>query len=200
MLEIRLTQTPEEKEQVFKLRYQIYVEELGWLQNYGTYEPNHKEKKIEEPLDGSGHIFLAFKDSQLVGSLRVNYARDSDLEDYAKLYKMSEYAGDAHPLSTSISGRLMVQYHLRGSILGLRLMQACYKQRLLDGIKFDFIDCETHNLPFFQKFGYQLIGSFDYQVYGGGNLMVLDLLNFKHLENVKSPYKRLYRNFLESKL
>ena len=73
-------------------------------------------------------------------------------------------------------------------------------KQLLDGIKFNFIDCETHNIPFFQKIGYQLIGNFDYQVYGSGNLMVLDLLNLKHLEKVNSPYQHLFRNFLESKL
>ncbi|MDJ0517389.1 MAG: hypothetical protein QNJ74_14440 [Trichodesmium sp. MO_231.B1] len=42
MLEIRLAQTPEEREEIFKLRYQIYVEELGWFEKCPNYEPNHQ--------------------------------------------------------------------------------------------------------------------------------------------------------------
>ena len=71
MLEIRLAKTPKEKEQVFKLRYQIYVEELGYTQHYA----NHEQKRIEEPLDKSGHIFVALKNCNLVGTARSNYAR-----------------------------------------------------------------------------------------------------------------------------
>jgi len=181
MLEIRLAQTPEEREQVFKLRYQIYVEELGWLQNCANYEPNHEQKKVEEQLDVSGKIFLAFKEREFVGSVRMNYAKNLDSEYYANLYQMSKHAGDAHPLYTSIIARLMVQNHWRGSGIGLKLMQACYKQQLIDGIKLNFIDCENHMISFFQNLGYKLIETFDYQVYGTGNLMMLDVLKFKQL-------------------
>ncbi|NER37733.1 MAG: GNAT family N-acetyltransferase [Oscillatoria sp. SIO1A7] len=178
MLEIRLAQTPEEREQVFKLRYQIHVEELGWVDKCENYEPNHETKTIEEPLDRTGYIFGAFEDGELAGTIRINYAKNlEDSEEYAKLYKMREYAGDAHPLFTSITSRLMVPHHLRGKRIGLKLMQAGYKQQLVDGIKFDFIDCENHMVPFFEKIGYQLIGSFEYEVYGNYNIMVLDLLN-----------------------
>jgi len=37
MLHIRLAQTSEEKEKVFKLRYQIYLEEMGYLQKYANH-------------------------------------------------------------------------------------------------------------------------------------------------------------------
>ena len=125
MLEIRLAQTTEEREQVFRLRYQIHVEELGWFDRCENYEPNHHKKTIEEPLDRTGYIFGAFEDRRLVGTIRINYAKNlENLEEYANLYKMREYAGDAHPLFTSITSRLMVPHHLRGGTIGLRLMQA----------------------------------------------------------------------------
>lgn len=88
MLEIRLAEIPEERELAFKLRYQIYVEELGWFDNCDNYEPNHEQKTIEEPLDKTGYMLLAFKDCEFAGTMRINYAKHLDSEDYAKLYKM----------------------------------------------------------------------------------------------------------------
>ncbi|MDY7009011.1 MAG: GNAT family N-acyltransferase [Cyanobacteriota bacterium] len=131
MLEIRLARTPEEREEIFKLRYQIYVEELGWLENCPNYEPNHEQKKVEDPLDLSANLFMAFDNSELVGTIRCNYAQNLDSENldldyYTKLYQM-EKVGDAHPLSTSIGGRFMLKSYLRGSLIGLRIMQAYYK-------------------------------------------------------------------------
>lgn len=192
MLEIRLAQTPEEKEQVFKLRYQTYVEELGYTQNYA----NHQQHKIEEPLDKLGNIFVAFKDGELVGTVRCNYARSSDLEYYVALYKMSEIAKNVHPNNTSISTKLMTKTHLRGSTMALRIMQANYNQLLLDQIKFDFIDCEPHMIAFFQRLGYQPIDMIIHPEYGSGLAMMLDVFNFQHLERVKSPFLRLQRIFL----
>jgi len=48
MLEIRLARTPKKGEEIFKLRYQIYVEELGWWEHSVNYEPSHEQKKVED--------------------------------------------------------------------------------------------------------------------------------------------------------
>ena len=70
MFEIRLATTAEEREQVFKLRYSIYVEEMGKSQHYA----DHKHKKVEEPLDSSANIFAAFQNGRVVGTIRNNLA------------------------------------------------------------------------------------------------------------------------------
>ncbi len=98
---------------------------------------------------------MALDNNELVGTIRCNYAKNLDLENldldyYTKLYQM-EKVGDAHPLYTSITGRFMVQNYLRGTLIGLRIIQALYKQQLLDVIKFDFVDGEGYLVPFFEK-------------------------------------------------
>ncbi len=93
----------------------------------------------------------------------------------------------------------MLKSYLRGTLIGLRIMQAYYKQLLLDEIKFDFIDAEAYLVPFFEKLGYKTIGTIDYSIYESSTVMVLDTLNIEHLEKVKSPFQSLYRNLLKSK-
>ncbi|MEG4453282.1 GNAT family N-acetyltransferase [Microcoleus sp. N9_A1] len=195
MLEIRLAQTPEEKEQVFKLRYQIYVEEMGYAQHYA----NHKGQKIEEPLDNSGNIFVAFQKNKVVGTVRSNYARQSDLGYYLSLFKISDATQNTNLGYVSVCTKFMVDKNLRKKGIGFTLMQAHYNQMLIDRIKFDFIDCEPHMIPFFQKLGYQLIDMINHPEYGSGMAMMLDVFNLKHLERVNSPFMRLHRNFVESK-
>ncbi|MDJ0517388.1 MAG: hypothetical protein F6K22_35400 [Okeania sp. SIO2F4] len=90
---------------------------------------------------------MALNHNELVGTIRCNYTKNLELENldldyYAKQYQM-EKVGDAHPLYTSITGRFMVQSNFRGNGIGLKIIQALYKQQLLDGIKFDFIDAEA---------------------------------------------------------
>ena len=78
-------------------------------------------------------------------------------------------------------------------------MQAGYMQLLIDGIKFDFIDCELDMVSNYQKFGYKLIFSVYHKVYGTFHIMILDVLNFDVLQKIESPYRHIYRSFLESK-
>lgn len=88
----------------------------------------------------------------------------------------------------------MVENTFRRGGIGLKMFQASYKQLLLDEIKFDFIDAEAFLIPFFTKLGYKTIGTIDYPMYESSTLMMLDVLEIKHLEKVKSPFQSLYRN------
>lgn len=117
---------------------------------------------------------MAIENNEVVGTLRCNYSKNLDSDDYTKLYQM-ETAGDAHPSQTSMSGRFMVKKTFRGGRIGWRLLRESYKQQLRDEIKFNFIDAEADLLPFFKKLGYQAIAFIDYPMYESSQLMVLDL-------------------------
>lgn len=196
MWEIKLAETPEEREQVFKLRYSICVEEMGKNQHYA----DHKHKRLEEPLDSSAKIFAAYQNDQVIGTIRNNLAASSNLEYYSQLYKMYETVGDAHPHYTSISTKLMIQKEFRASTLFLDLFRALYKHLLSEGIKFDFGDCDFPVTIFFKRLGYQVVGQANHPEYGEGNIVMLDVLNLEHLEKSNSPFKGIYKTFINQKL
>ncbi len=50
MLDIRLVKTPQELESVYRLRYQVYVEELGAAMEYA----DHSAQELCEPWDATG--------------------------------------------------------------------------------------------------------------------------------------------------
>ena len=68
MFDIRLAESQEDLEALYRFRYKIYVEEMGRVQ----HDADHLNKKIRDDLDDGGHNLLAFKQGKLVGAARIN--------------------------------------------------------------------------------------------------------------------------------
>ena len=66
-MEIRIAETKEERDEVFRFRYQIYVEEMQI-----DCSADHKKKKLTDDLDKTAHIFYAQKDNQIIATGRMN--------------------------------------------------------------------------------------------------------------------------------
>jgi GNAT superfamily N-acetyltransferase len=170
---------------IYRLRYEVYVAELGRTQEHA----DHVQRTIREPLDHGSVLLAAYDMGQLVGSVRLSYARCVDLGDYVSLYRMRE-AGSAHPAQTSITTKLLVAPAYRNGPLGYRLSVATYCTALSDGISHDFIDVYPARLAFFERLGYVRCGQIVHAEYGEVTLMRLDLRDASHLRAVNSPFVR----------
>lgn len=192
-METRLVKTQEERLAVFKFRYQIYVEEMQRKQHYC----DHLNKTIQEPLDTTGNIFATFNEKQqIIGTIRSNYARHSDLEYYADLYQLKSVGTD-YPQKVSITTKLMLSSHYRNTGVVNSIVTAAYQAGLYDGIEYDFIDTNTHLVNFFQRLGYQAMGNIVHPEYGEVTLMRLKLKDLNHLQTVGSPFYPILANYLQ---
>jgi hypothetical protein len=179
---VRLAVSGDELTAIYKFRYSIYVEELRLAQFYA----NHVKRTIEDPLDAGAYNFYASDGTAIAGVLRFNTPRDSDISYYEHFLDMKS-AGHFHPDSTSISTRLMVAQHLRGSNVAFRLCQAGYRFGLLNSIRYNFLDCNENMTGFFERLGYVVQGRAEHPEYGVGDVMRLDLLDRAHLSKICSP-------------
>ena len=187
---IRLATSPEDRQRVFEFRYRIYVEEMDRPQNYA----DHGRGTVEEPLDATGRIFLAEDDKgNVIGTLRTNFSRDSDLGIYETLYGM-ECAGPLHPMHTSVSTKFMIAPEMRSGALGVRLASAGYRYNLREGILFDFIDCNPHLESTFSRLGYLAYRDrINHPEYGDVLPLVLALTDHEYLESIRSPWASICR-------
>lgn len=186
-IEIRKVRTVSDAEAVFRLRYEVYVEELGRTQRYA----DHAARRIEEPLDASANVFCAYEGARLVGTVRSNYTRRSSLGEYEALYEMKR-CGAAHPLNTSVTTKLVVAPDHRRSTLAYRLAVATYHVGLCDGILFDFVDVYPARVPFFERLGYRVhIPRAVHPEYGAVIVMRLGMRDAEHLAAVDSPFMRV---------
>ena len=181
---IRLARTQAEREAVFRLRYEVYAEELQRTQLY----VDHERQSIEEPLDRDGNLFVAYEGSRVIGTVRTNIVRNQSLADYCALYQM-ERCGKGHSLLSSVTTKMIVACAHRSHTLGYQLAMAGYEQLLRDGIEHDFIDVYPARMSFVTRLGYQVhIPQVQHPEYGEVIVMRLALRDVPHLRSVGSPF------------
>lgn len=183
-IRVRVAMTAQEAQAVYRLRYQVYVEELGRFQRHA----DHENRVIREPLDATGIVLAAYDGAELVGTLRINYTRSSDLAEYARLYEMAR-VGPAHPLCTSVVTKLLVAKDYRNTSLAYRLSMTIYRRALDDGMWYDFIDVYPSRVPFFERLGYRVhIPEAIHPEYGQVVVMMHAMRDAQHLKKVNSPF------------
>ena len=69
MVDIRIAETLEEKEAVFRFRYLIYVEEMGRYKHAGK----HVDRRLADPEDEWSWISYACDGDEIVGTLRMTW-------------------------------------------------------------------------------------------------------------------------------
>lgn len=195
MPEIRIVKTTAELEQIYQFRYKIYVDEMARKQTYA----DHRRKTIVEPLDKTGYIFGAFEDGKVVGTLRVNFAKESDLGYYEELYNMRS-VGESHPNHTSIVTKLIVADNNRYGRLTIRLCQAAFVLGLENEIKFNFIDCNQYLVRFFKFFGYEVYtANVIHPEYGEVTPMMCNSLDIDLFKRRRSPFAKSYESFFNQR-
>lgn len=195
MPEIRIVKTTAELEQVYQFRYNIYVEEMGRKQIYA----DHQRKTVIEPLDKTGYIFGAFENGEVIGTFRVNLAKESDLGYYVELYQMPS-VGESYPNHTSIITKLLVANNYRCGRLATRLCQAAHIFGMEKKLKFNFIDCNQHLVKFFKFIGYELYtANVIHPEYGEVTPMVCNLLDIDLFKERRSPLVKSYESFFNQR-
>lgn len=185
-IEIRMVETREDRERVFRFRYEIYVEEMGRVQKYA--DPTRR--RIEEPFDATAHLMIAERGGVTVGTLRTNFAGETDLGYYVRLFELDS-VGNAFPSKVSLTTKLMVRRELRSGTLAVRMACAVYRFGLENGIRHDFIDCNPHLERFFQRLGFRpYMGKAEHPEYGPVLPLRLDLTDFEYLRQIGSPFSK----------
>jgi hypothetical protein len=187
-VECRLVRTEEEAQKVFRLRYEIYVARMNRIQPYA----DHLNKVVIESLDDNAQLIAAFRDSEVVGTVRLNCLIDGNLGYYEDLYRLDEL--EAVRKSAKIVTKLIARSGT-GSRIGAQLVEAAYRQGLAEGVTVTRIDCNEHMLPYFKRLGMKDIGPICHPDYGNVFLMQMDCFDLPHLEKVRSPFATILRDY-----
>ena len=76
---------------VSRLRYDVTVSEMGLQMAHA----DHKARTIVEPLDRVGHVFVAWENGCVVGTVRTNFLHECDIGFYREAYAIDELPKDA---------------------------------------------------------------------------------------------------------
>lgn len=192
-IEIREIDTSNARDlyEVASLRYQVTVQEMGLSMRHA----NHHSGVVIESLDYSGHVFAAFSEGEIVGTMRQNLLKEAGVDEYFNAYAVSQLP--AMSLNQiSVTTRLVIKKEFRRSRVSLELPVYAYNFLLNNGITYDVIDSRPHLLPFFKKLGYRPhLQSWGHPEFGDVVVQYLAIRDKEHLESTGSPFlKHLKKN------
>ncbi len=150
--EVTLANSFSQKQAIYRLRYQIYVEELEW----DPPMADHANRLLYDELDDEANCYLLEADGEPAGTLRINYlpqiADNASLRSRYHLDPVLEtFAAD----EIMLSGRFMLHPRLRHGRFIMALLGRAYQDARSAGIRLNFADCSPYMLPLYEHLGYR---------------------------------------------
>ena len=188
---IRRAENPGEREAIYRLRYAVYVEEMGKAPGYADPE----RRALYDDLDDWAHLYYAEVDGEVVATLRLNLGADRPLPpDLSQHYRLDDFA-DFQPADFSFSSRLMVARNWRASTVLGALLGRAYEDVRDRGVRFDFCNCVPSLVELYEQLGYRRFApGFMDEDTGYHVPCVLLTEDIAHLRAVRSPFARLARS------
>jgi len=190
-IQIREAESEEDKLRCYALRYQIYVEEMEREQEFA----DHARKITREPYDDHGVLLIAEDEGEIVATLRMNRRIDGPLE-CEELYELDRF-GPFYPDDVSMLTKFVVVPEYRQSGVAGRMAVYAYKYGRERGVKLNFIDAYPHLVQLYQQLGYRMYTrNIQHPDYGSVIPMVLLLEDIEYLQEIRSPFVRYARNYV----
>jgi predicted GNAT family N-acyltransferase len=187
--------TEREREAIYRLRYQVYIEEMNGGDRH--QEADAHGQQLRDEWDDRAHHFYAMQQDTVVACARLIMRRDGPLEceEHFNLERFAPF----YPHSIAMTSRLALHPNHRGSHLLKQLTCAMYHFAREEDVYFNFIDCHTRLLPLYSKLGYRAYRpGFNHAQYTYVVPMVLVMDDLEYLEQVKSPFVPVARSYASS--
>ena len=133
----------EEKEAVYRFRYDVYVEEMGRYRGIA----DHVKRHFREPEDDTARIFYAAVDGQVVATSRFNWGGDAPFSDrLVDHYRLEPFLAEIPAEAMAVGERGMVKPDLRGSSIFWELGERSQSFIAEKRVQLIFGACEPHLL------------------------------------------------------
>ncbi len=143
-------ETEEEKLAVYRLRYDVYVEEMGRYQGAA----DHDRRLLVEPEDDTARIFYAAPDGEVVATSRLSWGGDGPFSArQIDQYQLAPFLAEVPREAIVVAERGMVVPRLRGSPIFTQLMATSRRFIQEQRVQLLFGACEPHLLSLYMGRG-----------------------------------------------
>ncbi len=182
-LQIRPITSAEELNAVARLRYQVYVNELG-RRPEGC---DDDLQRLVDPEDIYSIVLAAFDKEKIVGTFRITPV--DQLEENGSWREL--YDNDKFPVESKqqyIFSRMIVTNDFRGHGLAAEFFKAAFATIREAGGELAFLHCQSHLVSLYEVMGFRRYKSgFVHEEAGFRVPMVMITGDWGHFEAVKSP-------------
>lgn len=182
-IQVRTVGTPEELATVARLRYAVYVHEMG-RHPAGCDDEN---EQLSDPEDAFSQVLAAYDGDTLVGTVRLTTV---DRLDAGSSWRGVYGTGD-FPVAEDkqqVISRLIVRGDYSGQLVAPKLLMAAYDSLRATGGELAFLHCPPHLVALYEVMGFRRYREgFSHAEAGFRLPMVLIAGDWAHFEAVKSP-------------
>ena len=141
-VEVFRAQTEGDREELFRFRYAVYVQEMGRFRRTA----DHRGRQLVEPEDGHSILYGAREDGQVVGTSRLTLGADGFSPRQIGQYSLGPFLSEVPPRLMAVGERLMVAPQLRGGAVASQLRELAREDIETAGVRLVFGVCEPHLL------------------------------------------------------
>jgi CRP-like cAMP-binding protein/GNAT superfamily N-acetyltransferase len=194
-LTLHTASTQAEKEEIFRLRYEVYIEEMDGARRH--QEADSLSRQFRDDWDDQGYHLYVRQGDTIVGCIRGNIRIDGPLE-CEEGFALEQFA-PAFPDHVGIVSRLALHPKVRGNAVLKHLMKLMYETFREKGIRFAFLDCHPKLIPLYSRLGFRIYRpGFKHPKYTFVIPMVLVMDDLEHLQRVGSPFVSIARRLPHS--
>lgn len=188
--------TDEQKEAVYRFRYQVYVEEMGRYRSIA----DHEKRLLREDVDDRSRLYIVTDDDRTVGTLRFSWGGDAPLiQRHVAQYGLQPFLDCSPPDQLVVGERFMVAPEYRGTDLLFRMFQTYLEFVNAHRIQLIFGDCEPHLLNLYQGLGFRTYTRKNVNSLETGYLIPLVMVpeDLGYMRRIRSPLLKVLKDFGE---
>ncbi len=192
---IDIAETSDDRQAVFRLRYQVYAEE----QKRKLNDIDYGCQRLVDDMDDDGILLCLRSDGVIVGTLRLHIGTISsfprEISLPLKMQKFEPILQNKNCTYISFCSKLAVHVKFRRSPAVYMLVAKSYEIFRERGIPFNFCGCAPYMLYLYEQLGYRrYTENFTVPDYGYMVPLVLITEDADYLRMVQSPFFRIARS------
>jgi GNAT superfamily N-acetyltransferase len=188
---LRYAESEADREAIYRLRYDIYVEEMG----YPFPGADHLGRRLAEPMLRPTRLLMAEEGGALVGTLQFNWGAECGFTDHERrIYRLSDFVAFVGDESVMIAGRFMTRPSHRDTDLPALMLGRMFEFALDNGVRLLFGDCRPHLINNYLRLGFRTFArTYNDPVAGMLAPLVFVIDDVAHLARIKSHLAPLFR-------
>ena len=184
--ELRWAKTEEEKEAVYRLRYDLYVTDQGLFENVA----DHERRWLTDEYDSVSRIALAEVDGEVVGTIRVTFGSETTFSQGTRReYDFDRFGGVVDDRDIGTITRLLVREEFRGNgMIPFQLLWRAFECAAIHDLELLLGSCEPHLVNRYRTLGFQPYGKlYNHPTSGVLVPIAVVLGDVAHVRRIESP-------------
>ena len=184
-VDIRVATSKEDRDAVFRLRYDVYVEDMRVFADIA----DHEHRFLTDEHDDEACLLLATVDGEPTGTMRLVYGKPVLHEEFEDNYDVSLWCPVVVPPEQSlIISKFAVRPTHRGGMVPFELMRAAVQFGIDRDVELVFCDCQPHLVTLYTCLGFRSYrGAYRDPHVAATVPLALVTRDLEHLERLNSP-------------